>query len=211
MACLSPRSAGVRIGDWRNEIFYENTHSSDGGMPDVCGTCVIGAVSASLQRMTKNTKWMETMGKSEDMSEAAAKVVKSVMDAQMAPMSKIMGEFRANADLFGKLNQTVARCTQTLFARHTSAVQEAFDEMTSIVQGAQQAKDMTALSELQRKYGVFAMKHAVEQLKVAVDAAAEVSDMAFDLTRGRLDNMIEATGEAVGESGAAKKPPARGK
>jgi hypothetical protein len=154
---------------------------------------------------------METMGKSEDMSEAAAKVVKSVMDAQMAPMSKIMDEFRANADLFGKLNQTVARCTQTLFARHTSAVQEAFDEMTSIVQGAQQAKDMTALSELQRKYGVFAMKHAVEQLKVAVEAAAEVSDLAFDLTRGRLDNMIEATDEAVGESGAAKKPPARGK
>lgn len=150
------------------------------------------------------------MGKSEDMSEAAAKVVKSVMDAQMAPMSRIMDEFRSNADLFGKLNQSVARCTQTLFARHTTAVQEAFDEMTSIVQGAQGAKDLSDLTELQRKYGVFAMKHAVEQLKVAVEAASEVSDMAFDLTRGRLENMIEATEEAVASAPAKPAKPTSG-
>lgn len=154
---------------------------------------------------------MGAMGKSEDMSDVAAKAVKSVMDAQAAPMGRIMDEFRANADLFGKLNQTVARCAQTLFARHTSAVQEAFDEMTFIVQDAQQAKDITALAELQRKYGVFAMKHAVEQLKTAVEAAAEVSDMAFDLTRGRLDDMLEAAEETKGESPPSKRPTTRGK
>ncbi len=146
--------------------------------------------------------------------EVIRKAANPMTDAQLAPAARVLAELRENADLVGEYNQALAGCARSFFEGQRAAAQAALDEMTSITQGARQPRELTDLAELQRKFGAIAFRHAVEQVKVMVEAAADVSNLTLELTRGSLRNLMLTAGEETAGSQspeAASKESARSK
>lgn len=131
----------------------------------------------------------------------ASGMMNTMLEAGMGPVQRAFEELKANASLVTKMNQIVTRGGQSILSRQSSALQETLDELSSIARSDGAPKDMAAMGEVQRKYANLCMRRSIEHLRVSLDAAQELTALAFDLATERLNGALhDAEANGAGQS-----------
>ncbi len=132
-------------------------------------------------------------------------LLNAMLKPELNPMQMAMDHYQANMGFVAKVNQIMMRGGQSLFARQSEALQGTLDALTSVNRNRSTPKDMTAMAEMHRTYSDVCAKRALEHLKVSLDAARELADLAFAATAERLNGAANSHGPAAADSAGKSK------